>query len=243
MCATSVNVAVLPFGNVRIVHVVVGPGLPQLNVGPLFCVKLTNVKGDDGGIEFGSVSVNDPFVASFGPSLTSVMVWVTSVSAGWLTGPVFWMRTSARLPPDTLVPVMAVLFSSLSSGVSEETGGVLISVVPAALWETFTTMSNCAVLTAPGESKALLQFTVPPASPTFGVVQMKVGPVVCVSETNVASAGSVSVMLPTVTVKVMFVPTLAVPGALLVTNRSADCAAAETATRNVKAATHTARIA
>src|ERR1051326_3439554 len=206
MCATSVNVAVLPFGNVRIVHVVVGPGLPQLNVGPLFCVKLTNVKGDDGGIEFGSVSVNDPFVASFGPSLTSVMVWVTSVSAGWLTGPVFWMRTSARLPPDTLVPVMAVLLSSLSSGVSAET-----------------------------------------------VVGLKVGPVVCVSETNVASAGSVSVMLtnaassgpllPTVTVKVMFVPTLAVPGALLVTNRSADCAAAETATRNVKAATHTARIA
>ena len=48
----------------ELLRVVVEPGLPQLKSGPLFWVKLTNVSGDDGGMELGSVSVHETFVAS-----------------------------------------------------------------------------------------------------------------------------------------------------------------------------------
>src|SRR5205814_6167276 len=89
-------------------------------------------------------------------------------------------------------------------------------------------------------------------SPTFGSVpQVKVGPVVCVYETKVAPPGRVSLNvaaaassgppLPNVIVKVMFVLMLAVAGAVLVTNRSADCAAAVTATRKVNTTALTSR--
>src|SRR6266540_3227657 len=106
---------------------------------------------------------------------------------GVLEGLFLTMLTSTEFPPATLVPVIEVLFSSVSSGVWEETTTLLISVVPAALGETFTTMSNCA--TVPAVSVAIEQFTVP-VDPTDGVVQPNVGPVVCVYETNVTSAGS-----------------------------------------------------
>src|SRR2546423_15659005 len=96
------------------------------------------------------------------------------------------MLTSAELPPATFVAVIEVLFSSLSSGVWEETTTVLISVVPAALGEPFTTMSNCA--TVPAVSVAIEQLTVP-VDPADGVVQPNVGPVVCVYERNATSAG------------------------------------------------------
>src|ERR1051325_5303932 len=71
---TSVSAAVLPFRNAAIVHVVVVPGEPQSNAGPLSCVKLTKVIGSPGGTLFGSVSVQETFVASFGPSFVSVIV-------------------------------------------------------------------------------------------------------------------------------------------------------------------------
>src|SRR5207244_5343336 len=97
------------------------------------------------------------------------------------------MPTSAELPPGTFVPEIEVSFSLLPSGVWEETTTVLISVVPAALGETFTTMSNCA--TVPAVSVAIEQLTVP-VDPTDGVVQPNVGPAVCVYETNVTLVGS-----------------------------------------------------
>src|SRR5262245_31210942 len=157
------------------------------------------------------------------------------------------MAMSARLPPGMLVPENDVLFSLLSSGVCEETVTPLMSVVPAAPADTLTTMSKLASPPAPAGSVAIEQVTVPPASPTFGMLQMNVGPLVCINETKVAPPGRVSVNdalvaasgppLPRVMVNVTFDPTLADAGADLVTNRSADCAAAVAANRKLRKAT------
>src|SRR6266568_8529053 len=159
------------------------------------------------------------------------------------------MLTSAELPPATFVPLMEVSFSLLSSGVEEEAVTVLISFVAAAPAETFTTMSNSAVV--PAVSVAMEQFTVPP-DPTEGVVQTNVGPVGCVYKTNVTPAGSGSLNaafvassgppLPRGMVKVMFEPAVADAGAVFVTNMSAAWAAAETAARRMKTAAPTPRM-
>ena len=86
---------------------------------------------------------------------------------------------------DTVVITVDVLLPPFESGVVEVTFAVLPIVpfaVPGAIW---AVTENVAV--APEASEAMLQEIVAP------VVQVNVGPVVCISETNVVPAGSVSV--------------------------------------------------
>jgi len=45
----------------------------------------------------------------------------------------------------------------------------------------------------PGAKVELVQFTLPVAAPAAGVVQVKVGPLVWVADTNVVSAGTASI--------------------------------------------------
>ena len=74
MWPVNVNVAVLPFGIGSRLHVVVAAGTPQLNVGPLVCMKLTNVIAVPAGVPVGSVSVHWTCPASFGPPFVTVIV-------------------------------------------------------------------------------------------------------------------------------------------------------------------------
>src|ERR1051326_801025 len=164
-----------------------------------------------------------------------------SVFGGADTGPVFVMAMSAKLllTAGTSGPVMKLLFSGLSSGLSEPGVTLLMSVVPAALGETLTTIENVAL--SPAMSVAMLHATVPASSPTFGSEQVNIGPLFWILETNVAPVGSESVKwapgassgprLPRVIVYVMLDPTVALPVADFVTNMSDDCAAALTAKR------------
>src|SRR2546423_23193 len=79
-----------------------------------------------------------------------------------------------------------LLFAVFGSLVVELTFAVFVMVVPVAVPALmFTVRLNVAL--APALSEAMLHATVAP------VVQLNVGPDVCVSETNVVFAGSVSV--------------------------------------------------
>src|SRR5205085_3835564 len=126
---------------------------------------------------------------SFGPKFVTVMVYVTSVSAAWLFGPVLRMLTSAELPPATFVPVVDMSFSGLSSGLPEAAVTVLISVVPAAFAATLATMSNCALV--PAVSVPIVHVTVP-VEPIPGLVQVKDGTAVWLMLKEVVSAGRAS---------------------------------------------------
>jgi hypothetical protein len=95
------------------------------------------------------------------------------------------MATSAL--DETVVCAVDELLFVLVSNVVVVTFAVLLSVPAGADGETFALMVNVAVV--PAVSVAILQVTVAP------VVQLKAGPLFCVSETNVVLAGSVSVQL------------------------------------------------
>src|ERR1041385_682196 len=66
-CATSENVAVVAGASVAMLHVTVAP-VVQVKVGPVFCVRETNV------VFAGSGSVQLTFAAFDGPLLVTVMV-------------------------------------------------------------------------------------------------------------------------------------------------------------------------
>ena len=90
---------------------------------------------------------------------------------------------------ETAVVVEEWLFAGTGSLVAE----VTVAVLPSAAFgssDVFTTSENVAV--AVDGSEAMLQLTVPVA-PAAGVVQVKVGPPVCVIDTNVVVAGTASV--------------------------------------------------
>lgn len=105
---------------------------------------------------------------------------------GVVAGPVLVTDSSALVA--TVVVAIEVLFALLVSGVAEETIAVLVMTVPNGVaGETWTITVNVAV--APGAIAAMLQETVAP------VVQLKAGPVSCVSETKVVPGGRTSVQL------------------------------------------------
>src|SRR5437764_876252 len=85
----------------------------------------------------------------------------------------------------TVVDAVALLFVALLSGVVALMVAVSVMVEPlAALGGTLNVNWNAA--DAPAGNEAMLQLTVAP------VVQVKVGPEICVSATNVVPAGSTS---------------------------------------------------
>ena len=84
---------------------------------------------------------------------------------------------------------VAALFPALGSAVVAVTDAVLL-IVPLAEALTFTTTVKVAV--APATSDPAVQLIVP-VPPTGGLVQTNAGPPLCVSETNVAFAGTASV--------------------------------------------------
>jgi hypothetical protein len=87
----------------------------------------------------------------------------------------------------TGVVTLAVLLPELLSGVLLETLAVFVILEPVAVPElTFTTKLKVAV--APAARVALVQVTVP-VPPAAGVVQVKVGPAVWVSDTKVVFVG------------------------------------------------------
>src|SRR5438067_9553593 len=79
-----------------------------------------------------------------------------------------------------------LLFPGVGSGVVEATVAVLVTVVPFAI-EPLNVTVTVKAAAAPAGNEAMVQVTVGP------VVQVKVGPLVCDSETNVVPAGSTSV--------------------------------------------------
>src|SRR5437764_1157937 len=92
-----------------------------------------------------------------------------------VAGPFFVIETSAWLV--MVVLLVELLFPGFVSVVVDVAVAVLLMVEPAAVdGDTFTLTVNVAL--APAARDAMLQETVAP------VVQVNVGPVVCVSETN-----------------------------------------------------------
>src|SRR5437763_547286 len=102
---------------------------------------------------------------------------------GVLAGPVLVTDRSAVVA--TVVVVVELLLPGLRSAVDEVMVAVLLMVEPlAADGETRAVIVNNP--TAPTGNEAMLQIAVAP------VVQVKVGPEICVSDTNVVPAGSTS---------------------------------------------------
>jgi len=92
----------------------------------------------------------------------------------------------------TAVVVVCVLSSLLESLVVVATVAEFEIVDSAETLEfTRTTMEKTA--DAPGANVELVQLTLPVADPAAGVVQVKVGPLVCVADTNVVLAGTASI--------------------------------------------------
>ena len=102
---------------------------------------------------------------------------------GDVAGPLLTTERSALV--DTVVAAVDVLFVLFGSAVVELTFAVLVMVEPLpAPAETCTVMVNVALALA--AKVAMLHETVEP------VVQVKAGPVFCISETNVVLAGRTS---------------------------------------------------
>src|SRR5262249_45898939 len=115
-----------------------------------------------------------------------------------------------------------VLLAGFTSAVAADTPAVLlIEVPPDAGWTTRVKLADCPAVRVP-----TVPITVPPL-PTGGVVKLKAGPAVWVSETNVAPAGRGSIsptpwaslgpLLATVSVYVMLPPAITTAGPALVT--------------------------
>jgi hypothetical protein len=205
-CTTSANVAETPDGSVAMVQVVAA----QANVGPLVCVCETNV------VFAGSVSVSDTVCAFDGPLFTSAIVYVTFVPGAALAGPVLVTARSALVV--TVEVAVEVLLAAFGSLVAAAIVAVL-AIEPVAFGASCATSVNVAV--APAANVARVQFV---------VVQVNAGPEVCVSETNVVFAGSVSLMTTfeasnvplfvAVIVHVTFAPAVAVAGPVFAIARS-----------------------
>src|SRR5437870_5122649 len=101
-----------------------------------------------------------------------------------VAGPLLVIETSTWT---VMVVFVVELFlpDALPSVVDETVAVLLIMEAEAAAGDTCTVMVNVAL--APAANDAMLQETVAP------VVQVKVGPVVCISETNEVLAGNTSV--------------------------------------------------
>ena len=85
----------------------------------------------------------------------------------------------------TVVVAVELLFPVLLSNVADDTEAVLLSDDPlTADADTFATSVNVAV--APDASEAIVHVT------GLALLQLKAGPLFCVTETNVSPAGSVS---------------------------------------------------
>lgn len=93
--------------------------------------------------------------------------------------------------PDTTPDAVALLLAALESGVVEEMLAVLLIVVPVATPGLIFT-EKAKLAEAPEASEPIVHVEVPVA-PTAGFVQPKVGPAVCVIDTNVVPIGMLSV--------------------------------------------------
>src|SRR5258708_6906404 len=103
-------------------------------------------------------------------------------------GPVLLTERSAEAPTSA-VPG-AVLLLGFGSGVDEDTDAAFMIVVPFCTFApTLTTIAKEAE--PPFASVAIEQLTVP-VPPPGGFMQVNAGPTVCISDTKVVPAGSVS---------------------------------------------------
>ena len=182
---TKVNAADAAGSSAAIVQTIVPDaptaGVVQLNDGPEVCVAETKV------VFAGTVSVSVTFAAVAGPAFVTVTLYVAFDPAATAAEPLFVTATSALVATDAVV--VELLFAALGSAVAEETVAVFDSE-PVADGETLKTNAN--VAEAVVANVAMVQVIVPPA-PTAGVVQLNVGPAVCVAETKVVFGGSTSV--------------------------------------------------
>jgi|SRR5438132_4867530 len=108
-----------------------------------------------------------------------------------VAGPVFRTPTSAIVP--AVVLAVSELFEVLPSGFELLTVAVLSTVLPG-FTPAFGLTCKTSVKLALDElgRSAMVHETVPPA-PTAGVVQLNVGPLFCVKDTNVVFVGRASV--------------------------------------------------
>src|SRR5437870_7000443 len=137
----------------------------------------------------GIVSVSVTFWESLGPLLVTMTVYVAWPPAVTMAGPVLLTATSAEVA--TVVTVEEELLAPLASLVALKTLAVLVIVEPlASVVSALTTRVNVAL--APAASVAVLPMTVP-VPPAGGFVKVNAGPAVCISETKVVPAGTVSV--------------------------------------------------
>lgn len=163
-------------------------GVVHEKAGPLVCVAETNV------VDGGSVSVSVAFAASDGPLFVSVTEYVMFVPVVPEAGPLFVTARSAMLP--TVAVVVEELFAGVGSLVVAVTVAVFAMLLPLAA-DAATCITNEKAAEVPAVSVASVHEIVPP-DPAAGVVQVKVGPLLCVAETNVVDGGSVSVSVTTV---------------------------------------------
>src|SRR5438132_7302550 len=146
-------------------------------------------------------------------------------------GPV--LVTDRSVAVATVLAVVEELLAELESAVVLPMTAVLLTVLLLGALE-LTASTTVKVALAPAGSAAMVSEIVP-VPPAGGVVRVKAGPLVCVSETNVVLPGSTSVtatlwaslgpLLVTEIVNVRLLPAVTVAGAVLVTARSATVTA------------------
>src|SRR3954468_9205193 len=155
-------------------------GVPQVNVCPVVCDSETNV------VLTGTASVSETLAAADGPLFVSVNVYVMSVPAVAVAGPLLTTPRSAE--PDTVAGAVWLLLFRFGSAFGPVAVAVLFSV-PVNAGSMFAVSVNW--LEAVVASCCNEQVTVPGLFGA-GVLQNAVGPVFWTSKLNVVPAGSVS---------------------------------------------------
>jgi hypothetical protein len=160
---------------------------------PLWEVQVTAVLPmgkvePDGGLQRVPLPPSDPVpqlpdVVGF-PYVTTALHW--SVLTGATEGQLI---VQSEVEPTTVVEVEAELLGSCGSAVVEVALAELDMMVPPAAPES-TSKTSVKVAVWLAGSDAMLQLIVPVPLPTVGEVQVKVGPVFCVSDTKVVEPGT-----------------------------------------------------
>jgi hypothetical protein len=184
ICTTMVNVAVVPAVSAAIEQETVPAaptdGFVQMKAGPVGCDSETKV------VFGGKVSDIVTVVASDGPLLVTVMLYVRFVPAVAVAGAVLTTEMSALRV--TVVVTVGLFPVAFGSEVAVETRAVLETVPDAfgAMWTVIEKVAD------PVANEPIVQLMLP-VPPTAGLLHENAGPDVCEAETNVVFAGIVSV--------------------------------------------------
>src|SRR5436190_622241 len=179
--------ALTPTANVAMEQLTVPPfptpGFVHVNDGPEVCDSATKVAPDGRG----SLSVT--VAASLGPVFVSVRLYVMLFPDANVAGPLFVTTRSAEVEMVDIAD--AELFPGVGSGVVLLTLAVFVIVEPlASLARTLSARLNVAVAAL---AKFAIVHVIAPVPPAAGVVQLNVGPALCVSDANDVPTGTLSV--------------------------------------------------